>query len=396
MRIFKTFQNILIMLVYNPQKGEFEERSNSSTPKNIPTSNNSNDNSGCWWIVGIIAVCTVGVFLWVNSCNNSESYQDVEEVVEEITPTEEGEVEKYLSVSTENLQFDSDGGVEVINIETNGDWSIGTQTESWGHLSKNGNQLHVRIDENPEHEERTDYFTIIAGDKERRVNITQSGAKVSWEVSGSSRDYIDNAPALTYITTQLKEKKECRLGAITENGKGIVIYGNNGYCFRSIPDGMSETIKELNSNQKTISSVTLTGSGYYCVVYGRNGWSGVVPDGMKEYLNKYNENREEIKCVSICENGNYAIVTDEHFIASNSSDYSNMKSAQDKYGYIKDVCLTDKGICVVCQNGIYYDNIPLNLEMELKSVDFHPDHVTFTDSGTYLITTESGAYSYNM
>lgn len=384
------------MLVYNPQKGVFEERPNSSTPKNSPTSNNSDDNSGCWWIVGIIAVCTIGVFLWVNSCNNSESYQDTEEVIEEVAATEESEVQIYLTVSTENLQFDSDGGVEVINIGSNGSWSIGTQTESWGHLSKNGNQLQVRIDENPDHEERTDYFTVRAGDKEQRVNITQSGAKVLWELSGSSCDYTDKAQALSYITTQLKEKKECRLGAITENGKGVVIYGNNGYCYSSIPDGMSETIKELNSNQKTISSVTLTGSGYYCVVYGRNGWSGVVPDGMEEYLHKFNENREEIKCISICENGNYAIVTDEHFIASKSSDLSKMRSANEKYGPIKHVCITDNGICVVCHNGIYYDNIPSNLEVELKSVDFHPDHVIFTDSGTYLITTESGTHAYNM
>lgn len=396
MRICKTFQNILIMLVYNPQKGEFEERSSSYTPPKISTNNSSENDSGCWWLVAVIVICAIGVFLWLKSCDNSESYQGTEETIEEVTTIEDDEVEISLTVSNENLQFDSDGGIEVINIGTNSSWSIGTQTESWGHLSKNGNQLQVRIDENPEHEERTDYFTVRAGDKEKRVNITQSGAKVLWELSGSSRDYTDNATALTYITTHIKEKEECRLGAITENGKGVVIYGNNGYCYSLIPDGMSETIKELNSNQNKISSVSLTGSGYYCVVYGRNGWSGVVPDGMKEYLNKFNENREEIKSVSICENGNYAIVTDEHFIASNSTDLSNMRSANDKYGPIKHVCITDKGICVVCQNGIYYDNIPSNLEAKLKSIDFHPDHVAFTDSGTYLITTESGAFACNM
>lgn len=340
-------------------------------------------------IVGTVAAVVSAYIDCESHYSSEDSVNNSSSEGSEIEVSEEG----YLTVSTENLHFGAGGGIEVINIRTNDSWSVGKQTESWGHLSKNGNQLQVSIDENPEHEERTGYFTVRVGDKEQRVNITQSGAKVSWEVSGSSCDYTDKAQALSYITTQLKEKKECRLGAITEKGKGIVIYGNNGYCFSSIPDGMSETIKELNSNQKTISSVTLTGSGYYCIVYGRNGWSGVVSDGMEEHLHKFNENNEKIKCISICENGNYAIVTDKHFIASDNCDYSNMRFAQDKYGDIKDVCITDKGICVVCQNGIYYDNIPSNLERELKSLDFHPDHVAFTDSGTYLITNEAGTYS---
>jgi hypothetical protein len=73
-----------------------------------------------------------------------------------------------------------------------------------------------------------------------------------------------------------------------------------------------------------------------------------------------------------------------------------MGVAKDKYGTIKDVCITNKGICVVCQNGIYYDNIPSNVEEKLKSIDFHPDHVAYTDSGTFLITTESGTYAYRL
>ena len=51
---------------------------------------------------------------------------------------------------------------------------------------------------------------------------------------------------------------------------------------------------------------------------------------------------------------------------------------------------------VICQNGIFYSNIPTNLEVKLKSISFKPDKITFTDSGTYLITNENEAYSYNM
>lgn len=299
-------------------------------------------------------------------------------------------VATYLTVSDDDLEFNSEGGSENISVETDGTWYIKTETESWGHLTKDGNRLTIRIDKNPGDDTRTDYFTLKAGDEEVRINITQKGR---WGVSGSTRSYEDVATALKYITKQIEEKAECRLGAITENGKGVVVYGNNGAIWSSIPNGLSEKIKE---NSKKISSIALTASGYYCMIYGRNGWFGHVPEGMKTKLNKYNGDSEEIKCVSISENGDYVIVTDKHFMASNDSDHSYMKEAYNLYGSIKDVCITNRGICVVCERGIYYNNIPSNLKQKIQTIDFHPDYITYTDSGTYLITTESGRYSFYM
>ena len=51
---------------------------------------------------------------------------------------------------------------------------------------------------------------------------------------------------------------------------------------------------------------------------------------------------------------------------------------------------------VICQNGIFYSNIPTNLEFKMKSISFKLDKITFIDSGTYLLTSENVAYSYNM
>lgn len=81
-----------------------------------------------------------------------------------------------LTVSPENLEFSSFGGTQTITITTNGDWSIGTPTASWGHLTKSGNQLVVKVDQNASMSSRTDYFTIKAGNLVKRVNITQSAA----------------------------------------------------------------------------------------------------------------------------------------------------------------------------------------------------------------------------
>lgn len=84
-----------------------------------------------------------------------------------------------LSVSTDNVSFDYSGGTKTITVLTNGTWDIGTGTASWGHLSKNGNLLYVKIDKNTTSSSRSDWFTIKAGNKEKRINITQKANTTS-------------------------------------------------------------------------------------------------------------------------------------------------------------------------------------------------------------------------
>lgn len=80
-----------------------------------------------------------------------------------------------LSVSTENVSFGKDGGRSSITVSTNGEWRIGVGTASWAHTSVSGNTITLRVDENNSGDERTDYFTVVAGDKDVRINITQAG-----------------------------------------------------------------------------------------------------------------------------------------------------------------------------------------------------------------------------
>ena len=155
-------------------------------------------------------------------------------------------------------------------------------------------------------------------------------------------------------------------------------------------------IKELNNQKETFKSIATTNSGYYCIVFGRNGWYGYVPEGLKTTLNQYNSNKEDIYCISIAENGDYVVISDKHLYASNTIDMSNLKKATEKYGHVKYACVTNRGLIVVCEKGIFYSNIPTNLEVALKSINFRPDKVVFTDSGTYLITNENEAFWYHM
>ena len=306
-----------------------------------------------------------------------------------------------LSVSSESLSFPSSGGSQTITVNSSSSWRIGTGTYSWGHLATAGNSVTVSLDTNVSTDSRTDYFTVVSGNKSLKINIRQEGKNVgvasSYKMYGTSRSFIDNATALTYLTKNLKETNSCQHGAITER-IGIYIKDDYGYCYTA---GMNmnfiEKLKELYLNEKKISSVAITNSGYYCLIYGNNGWYGSVPTAMSAKLNEFNANRETIYCISISENGDFAIVTNEHFYASNSTDRDNMTKAKDMYGQIKDVCITNKGITVVCKNGVYYHNIPTSVEERLKTCTERPDHIRFTDSGTFLISYENGiGYRYYM
>ena len=305
----------------------------------------------------------------------------------------------YLNVSKTEMFFASDGGYESISISSNNTWKIKLNTNSWGHLKQDGNTLTLTVDANYTGNQRTDYFVLSAGGVEKRINITQSQAyaKNGVPMFGTTRAYIDNAPALNYLTTNINRWGKCRLGAISEGGIGIAIYGGNGYATTgNLNSYLVTKIKELNNQKEIFKSFAVTKSGFYCVVYGRNGWYGYVPEKMKNVLSQYNKNSENIYCVSIAENGDFVVISDKHIEASNTTDLSNLKKATEKYGHVKYACVTNRGLIVVCENGIFYSNIPTNLEVKLKSINFRPDKVVFTDSGTYLITNESESYGYNM
>lgn len=92
-----------------------------------------------------------------------------------INISQDGKPATRLSVSTENVSFGKDGGRRTLTVSTNGEWRIGVGTASWAHTSISGNTITLRVDENNSGDERTDYFTVVAGDKDVRINISQEG-----------------------------------------------------------------------------------------------------------------------------------------------------------------------------------------------------------------------------
>lgn len=89
----------------------------------------------------------------------------VEEFVEETKAS-------YLNISNDDVRLSSKGETKTVTIDTDGEWRIGTSVDEWVSLSIDGNSLTIIVAPN-KGDERTDFFTIIADDIEKRVNITQ-------------------------------------------------------------------------------------------------------------------------------------------------------------------------------------------------------------------------------
>ena len=112
-----------------------------------------------------------------------------------INISQDGKPATRLSVSTENVSFGKDGGRRTITVSTNGEWRIGVGTASWAHTSISGNTITLRVDENDSGDERTDYFTVVAGDMKVRIDISQEGGPSGEITSIKQRHNVVNGYA---------------------------------------------------------------------------------------------------------------------------------------------------------------------------------------------------------
>lgn len=107
-----------------------------------------------------------------NDGNKSETNNNVKR---EIKPKKPVVSKAYLTISSQSANFNSSGGSKIFTISSNKSWNIKVGTVSWGHLSRSGNKLTLRVDANTSTSPRSDYFILKAGSVERRVNIYQRG-----------------------------------------------------------------------------------------------------------------------------------------------------------------------------------------------------------------------------
>lgn len=306
-----------------------------------------------------------------------------------------------LSAYPSSLKFDYDGGTQTIAVSANTHWYVGDYVPYWisaNTISANGDRLVITVDRNSSSQSRTGTIRLLTYDAHFEIQVSQDGViQAPFRSSGTTRVSTCKGMGRKYLRDAVDKSGKCQMGALSEDGSGVVVYGDYGFARTAgLPSGLNKAIDDIYAKKYKFKSIAYTSLGYYCVVYGRNGWTGFMPDGLKAKLNEYNSNYDEIRCVSISQLGSYVVISDKQFVASDPSHRQSMITARDKYGTIKYACITDYGICVVCANGVYYRNIPSALADKLKHISFIPDKIVFTDCGSYLISNEAGNYSYNM
>lgn len=125
-------------------------------------------------------------------------------------PVKSTSKKSYFSISSQYASFGSDGGNRTFTVLSSAAWKISVNTANWGHLSRSGNTLYLRVDANNSSSSRTDYFTISSGSKSIRVDISQgkrnsltvSTESLSFSSAGGSRTITVNSSSSWKIGTK--------------------------------------------------------------------------------------------------------------------------------------------------------------------------------------------------
>lgn len=135
----------------------------------------------------------------------------------------------YLTISSQSANFSSGSNSKTFTISSNKYWGIKINTASWGHLTKNGNKLTLRVDANTSRLSRTDYFIIKAGDVEKRVNIYQSGKVITGPSAQIESITVDHNQTLDDGNGMIIHVKFNVQNMKGKNGRVVAyFYDNNG------------------------------------------------------------------------------------------------------------------------------------------------------------------------
>lgn len=210
---------------------------------------------------------------------------------------------------------------------------------------------------------------------------------------GTSRSVSYTGADYAYVRKVVDSWDSLRICAIAENGMCVAIHDTNAYAYQN--NACKNGIDFAREKYGNITDLNVTKSGSSIVLFGNNGYSyDGCPDLFVKQLSKYNKDGEIIQSATFNDKGQFCIVTDLHcYYTKSLSDF--MASANDKYGDCRYVFISELGRIAICDDGIYYENIPAVVEQKLGEIKFVPDYIKFTDTGYYCISNKNGAALYN-
>lgn len=180
----------------------------------------------------------------------------------------------YLTISSSSVSFGSEGGTHHFTISTNEEWETYVATYPWGHLTKSGNSLTLRVDANPNTTSRTDYFKIKSESGiTRRVDITQAGKQPYLHLSSQSLSFSSSEETKIIIvdcsTDWSISVQPYSWGHVTKDGNRLLyrVDANNTFSDRTdyikIKAGnVEKRISVTQERKKTASYLRIEPSSY--------------------------------------------------------------------------------------------------------------------------------------
>ena len=92
------------------------------------------------------------------------------------------------------------------------------------------------------------------------------------------------------IKQQIDEWGSCRSAALTLTGGDLVLNGFNDYACPDVPENLAVTLSQLRARGDYLDDVQLTEEGRWLILYGDNGvlWND-IPQELEQTLREYNE-----------------------------------------------------------------------------------------------------------
>ena len=200
------------------------------------------------------------------------------------------------------------------------------------------------------------------------------------------------------IKSAIDEWGSCRNVAITSYGGDIALNYKNACAFSgSVPQKLYDALVELNNEDKFIDDIVLTEQGRYLILNGNNGfvWND-LPYGLEKKMREYNADNDVILSVAFNDNDDWIIIGDR-ISASSDKIMTYIKEGMEKHGGLWAAHLTNDGLALVYENGFkFLGNVPYALKEKLKVVDFDVYKLKFTADGAYFIADKKGHFTYKM
>ena len=202
----------------------------------------------------------------------------------------------------------------------------------------------------------------------------------------------------TLLVETINEWKNCKNVLITATRGNVAVSDKNGYAISGeFPPEMYDVIVETSKNQRPVTDMVLTESGKFLVLIGRNGYTAKgIPEKLDARLKAINAADGEVISVSFNDNGDWIVVADDA-VYGIVSGISDLQSIANENGRILTAHVTNDGVAIVCQNGVYlYGDFPKALPETIRKTTFPIYRVKFADDGSYFIADKKGSCSFGL